>query len=122
MSFASALTVVQHIRSGRLRAIAVTGSKRSPALPDVAAIAETVPGFSAELWYALFAPANTPADIINRLNREVGATLAQSDIKDKLSDQGVDAHTSTPQEMVKLIAADLEKWAKVVKATGAKIN
>ena len=122
MSFASALTVVQHIRSGRLRAIAVTGPKRSPALPDVAAIAETVPGFSAELWYALFTPANTPADIINRLNREVGATLAQSDIKDKLSDQGVDAHTSTPQEMVKLIAADLEKWAKVVKATGAKIN
>ena len=101
LSFASALTVVPHIRSGRLRAIGVTGPKRSTALPEVPAIAETVPGFSAELWYALFAPAHTPAEVINRLNREVGAILAQAEIKDKLSDQGVDAHTSTPQEMVK---------------------
>jgi len=122
MSFASALTVVPHIRSGRLHAVAVTGPRRSPALPDVPAIAETVPGFSAELWYALFAPAGTPADLINRLNREVGAILAQPEIKAKLSDQGVDASTNTPQDMVKLIASDLDKWAKVVKATGARIN
>ncbi len=122
MSFASALTVVPHIRSGRLRAVAVTGPKRSSALPDAPAIAETVPGFSAELWYALFAPANTPADIVQRLNREVGAILAQTEIREKLSDQGVDVHTGTPQDMVKLIAADLDKWAKVVKATGARIN
>ncbi len=122
LSFASALTVVQHIRSGRLRALGVTGPNRSPAVPEVPAIAETVPGFSAELWYALFAPANTPADVINRLNREVSATLAQNDIREKLSDQGVDAQTRTPQEMVKLIAADLEKWGKVVKATDARIN
>jgi tripartite-type tricarboxylate transporter receptor subunit TctC len=122
MSFASALTVVPHIRSCRLRAIAVTGPRRSPALPDVPAIAETVPGFSAELWYALFAPANTPAEVINRLNREIGAILAQADIKEKLSDQGVDAFTGTPQDMTKLIATDLEKWAKVVKETGARIN
>ena len=122
MSFASALTVVPHIRSGRLRAVAVTGARRSSAVPEVPAIAETVPGFSAELWYALFAPANTSADVINRLNREVGAILAQPDIKAKLSDQGVDAFTGTPQDMTKLIAADLEKWAKVVKATGARIN
>ena len=122
MSFASALTVVPHIRSGRLRAVAVTGPKRAPAVPEVPAIAETVPGFSAELWYALFAPANTPADIINRLNREVTAILAQPEIKAKLSDQGVDALTNAPQDMTKLIAADLEKWAKVVKASGAHIN
>ena len=122
LSFAAALTVVPHIRSGRLRAVGVTGPKRSSALPEVPAIAETVPGFSAEIWYALFAPAHTPAEIIHRLNREVSAIFAQTEIKDKLADQGVDAHTSTPQEMVKLIAADLEKWAKVVKATGARIN
>ena len=122
LSFASALTVVPHIRSGRLRAIGVTGPKRSPALPEAPAIAETVPGFSAELWYALFAPAATSADIIQRLNREVGAIVAQADIKAKLSDQGVDTHTGTPQDMVKLIAADLDKWAKVVKATGVRIN
>jgi tripartite-type tricarboxylate transporter receptor subunit TctC len=122
LSFASALTVVPHIRSGRLRAISVTGPKRSPALPEVPAIAETVPGFSSELWYALFAPAATPADIIQRLNREVVSILTQADIKAKLSDQGVDALTGTPQDMVKLIATDLDKWAKVVKATGARIN
>jgi tripartite-type tricarboxylate transporter receptor subunit TctC len=114
--------VVPHIRSGRLRAIAVSGPQRSPALPDVPAIAETVQGFSAELWYALFAPAHTPADIINRLNREVGAILAQPEIKAKLSDQGVDAVTGTPQDMATLIATDLDKWAKVVKATGARIQ
>jgi tripartite-type tricarboxylate transporter receptor subunit TctC len=122
MSFASALTVVQHIRSGRLRAVGVTGPRRTPALPEVPAIAETVPGFSAELWYALFAPAQTPAEIIHRLHRETSAILAQSDIKEKLSDQGVDALGSSPQDMVKLIAADLDKWAKVVKATGVRIN
>ncbi len=122
LSFASALTVVPHIRSGRLRAVAVTGPKRSPAVPEAPAIAETVPGFSAELWYAMFAPAHTPADIIQRLNRDIGAILAQADIKEKLSDQGVDALTGTPQDMVKLIATDLDKWAKVVKATGARIN
>ncbi len=81
-----------------------------------------MPGFSAELWYALFAPANTSPEAITRLNREIGAILAQPDIKAKLSDQGVDAQTGTPQDMVKLIAADLDKWAKVVKATGARIN
>lgn len=122
MSFASALTVVPHIRGGRLRAVALTGPHRVPALPGVPTIAETVPGFSAELWYALFAPANTPADIINRLNREISATLAQADIKARLGDQGVDPLAGTPQDMVKLIAADLEKWGKVVRATGAKIN
>jgi len=122
MSFASALTVVPHIRSGRLRAIAVSGARRTAAVPDVPTIADTVPGFSAELWYAMFAPAGTPAEAINRLNREVGAILAQQDIKAKLSDQGVDAHTGSPQDMVKLIATDIEKWGKVVKATGVKIN
>jgi tripartite-type tricarboxylate transporter receptor subunit TctC len=122
LSFASALTVVPHIRSGRLRAVGVTGPKRSPALPEVPAIAETVPGFSAELWYALFAPAQTPADIVNRLNREVSSVLAQGEIREKLSDQGVDAVTGTPQELARLVAADLEKWAKVVKATALQIN
>jgi tripartite-type tricarboxylate transporter receptor subunit TctC len=122
LSFASSLTVVPHIRSGRLRAIAVTGTRRTPALPQVPAIAETVPGFSAELWYALFAPAQTPADVVNRLNREVGNILAQNDIHAKLSDQGVDAHTNTPQAMAQLVAAELQKWAKVVKVAGVQIN
>lgn len=122
LSFASAITVMPHIRSGRLRAIAVTGPKRSPALPDIPAIAETVPGFSAELWYAMFAPANTPADIINRLNREIGEVLTQPDIREKLSVQGVETQTSTPQDMARLIASDIRKWEKVVKVTGTRID
>lgn len=122
MSFASALTVVPHIRGGRLRAVAVTSARRSPAMPEVPTIAQTVPGFSAELWYALFAPAHTPAEVIQRLNREVSTVLAQPDIKTKLADQGVDALTGTPQELAKLITSDLAKWAKVVKLTGARIN
>lgn len=122
MSFASALTVIPHIRGGRLRAIGVTSLRRSPAVPDVPTLSETVPGFSAELWYALFAPTHTPADIINRLNREAATILALPDIKGKLADQGVDGHTNTPQEMAKLIATDLDKWGKVVKETGVRIN
>jgi len=122
MSFASAITVMPHIRSGRLRAIAVTGPRRSPALPDIPAIAETVPGFSAELWYAMFAPAGTPADLINRLNREVGEVLSQPDIREKMSVQGVETQTSTPQDMARLIASDIRKWEKVVKVTGTRID
>lgn len=122
MSFASALTVVPHIRSDRLRALGVTSARRSTAVPEVPAIAETVQGFSAELWYALFAPAGTSADIINRLYREANAALVQPEIKSKLADQGVDALTRAPQEMTKQIAIDLDKWAKVVKDTGARIN
>jgi tripartite-type tricarboxylate transporter receptor subunit TctC len=85
-------------------------------------VADTVPGFTAELWYALFAPAHTPSEIINRLGREIGTILTQGDIKAKLADQGVDAQTTTPQELAKQIALELEKWGKVVKVTGAKIN
>lgn len=122
LSFASALGAIPHIRSTRLRAIAVTTAQRTPALPDVPAIAETVPGYSAQLWYALFAPAGTPAEVINRLHREIGAILAQADVKAKLADQGVDAQTNTPPEMAKQVAAELQKWGKVVKATGTTIN
>ncbi|MBM3344539.1 MAG: tripartite tricarboxylate transporter substrate binding protein [Betaproteobacteria bacterium] len=121
LSFASALGSVPHIRAGRLRGIAITNPRRVPALADLPTIAETIPGYGAELWYALFATAGTPGDIINRLNREVAALLAQPEVKAKLGDQGVDVHTNTPQEMSKLIADELDKWRKVVKATGAQI-
>ena len=122
MSFASSLTVVPHIRVGRLRAVAVTGVQRSPALPQVPTVAESVPGFSAELWYALFAPAHTPAGVVHRINREVSAILAQPDIQSKLTDQGVDAKTNSPEDLAKLVASEFDKWGKVVKLTGATIN
>ena len=122
MMFGSALGVVPHIRTKRLHAIALSSSRPTPALPELRPASESIPGFSADLWYALFAPANTPSDIINRLNREVAATVTQTDIKTKLGDQGVDAYGNTPQEMAKLLNAELQKWGKVVKATGTRLN
>ena len=122
MMFGSALGVVPHVRTKRLNAIALSSSRRTPALPDLPTAAETLPGFAADLSYALFAPAHTPADIVNRLNREVTATLADTTVKGKLSDQGVDAYPSTPAELASLMKAEFDKWGKVVKATGARVN
>jgi tripartite-type tricarboxylate transporter receptor subunit TctC len=122
MMFGSALGVVPHVRTKRLTAIALSSSRRTPALPGLPAAAETIPGFAADLSYALFAPAHTPADILNRLNREVTATLADASVKSKLSDQGVDAYPSTPAELASLMKAEFDKWGKVVKATGARVN
>lgn len=122
MMFGSALGVVPHVRTKRLNAIALSSSRRTPALPDLPTAAETIPGFAADLSYALFAPAHTPADIVNRLNREVTATLADATVKGKLSDQGVDAYPSTPAELASLMKAEFDKWGKVVKATGARVN
>ena len=122
MMFGSALGVVPHIRAKRLNAIALSSSRRTPALPDLPTAGETVPGFAGDLWYALFAPAHTPGDIVNRLNREIATIMAEPAIKSKLGDQGVDAYGNSPQDMMKLMAAEHAKWGKVVKATGARIN
>jgi tripartite-type tricarboxylate transporter receptor subunit TctC len=122
MMFGSALGVIPHVRSKRMTAIALSTSRRTPALPDVPTASETIPGFAADLWYALFAPAGTPQDIIARLNRELAATLAETGVNGKLGDQGVDALANSPQEMVKMMRAEYEKWGKVVKATGVKIQ
>jgi len=116
----SALGVVPHLRTGRLRAIAVTSDKRSPALPDLPAVAESVPGYSFILWYGLVGPAGLPADILTRLNTDIGKVLNDPEIKTRLANQGVDATPSTPREFADLIASDLKKYAKVVPASGAK--
>ena len=121
-TFTSALGVIPHVRSGRLRAIAVTSDKRSPALPDLPTVAESggVPGYSFILWYGLLGPAGLPSDILNRLNTEIGKVLHDPDIKSRLAGQGVDATPSTSREFADLIASDLKKYAKVVPASGAK--
>jgi tripartite-type tricarboxylate transporter receptor subunit TctC len=120
-TFASALGSMPHVKNGRLRAIAVTSAKRSPALPDLPTIAESgVPGYEFILWYGLVAPAGVPADIVARLNAEIGKVLRDPDISSRLASQGVEAKPSTPQEFAELIRADLKKYAKVVKRTGAK--
>jgi tripartite-type tricarboxylate transporter receptor subunit TctC len=122
-TFASALGVMPHVKSGRLRAIAVTSGKRSPALPDMPTIAEAgVPGYEMILWYGLVGPAGIPSDIVQRLNAEIGKVLRDPEISTKLANQGVDASPSSPQQFAQLIASELKKYAKVVKQTGAKVE
>jgi len=120
-TFSSALGVVQHLRAGRLRAIAVTPDKRTPALPDLPTIAEAgVPGYSFVLWYGLLAPAGTPAEVVARLNTEVVKAAQDTDVRTRLANQGVDAVGSSAAQFAQLIASDLKKYSTLVKASGAK--
>ena len=108
------------IQSKRLRAIGVTSAKRLPVLPDVPAIAETVPGYEAGSWYAVLAPARTPRAIIERLNRESIKTVTDSDIRSKLIAAGLEIYAMSPEELGTKIRLETERWGKVVKATGVK--
>jgi tripartite-type tricarboxylate transporter receptor subunit TctC len=113
---------VEHIRAGRLRALAVTTATRSQALPDTPIIGEFVPGYEASAWYGIGAPRNSPAEIIDKLNREINLSLADPKIMARFAELGFAALAGTPADFGKLIADETEKWAKVVKATGAKAD
>jgi len=115
-------SIIQHIRSGSLRALAVTTAVRSAQLPDVPTVAETVPGFEASALFGVGAPKKTPPEIIEKLNREINAVLAEPLIKERLIDLGGEPLISTPDEFGKMIADETEKWAKVVKAAGAHVE
>jgi tripartite-type tricarboxylate transporter receptor subunit TctC len=116
-------TAVPHLKAGRLRIIAVTGYKREPTVPDVPTVAEAgFPGTEFEIWFGMFAPAATPKAIIARLNKEVVAGLATPDMRQKLAQTGVDAGSSTPEQLGELLRADAAKWAKIIKAQGIPIH
>jgi tripartite-type tricarboxylate transporter receptor subunit TctC len=106
---------IEHIRGGRIRALAVTPATRSQALPDVPTIGESVPGYVGGGWSGIGAPANTPTEIIFLLNREVNAALADPKIKGRLENLGSPVLTMSPAEFRKLIAEETERWAKVIK-------
>ncbi len=111
------------IQSGRLKALGVSGTARYEPLPNVPTIAESgLPGFVSLTWYALFAPANTPRDVIARLNAETARVLAQPDVKAKLLTQGLIAAPSTPEQLAANIRADYERLGRLVKATGIQLN
>jgi len=118
--FGTTASTIELIRSGKLRALAVTTATRSEALPDVPTVAEFVPGYEASSWYGIGAPRNTPAEIIDRLNKEINAGLADPKIKARLADMGGTALTGPAAAFGKLIADETEKWGKVVKVSGAK--
>ena len=121
-SFSNSLAVSPHIRSNRLTPLAVTSLRRSPALPNVPAVAESVPGFEAVSWWGVSAPTRTPASIVNALNAEIVRNLGMPAMKEQLERQGVEARGTTPAEFASFIASERVKWAKVVKDSGARAD
>ena len=116
-------SALPHIKAGKLRALAVTSSKRAPALPDLPTIAEAgVPGFEATSWFGILAPAGTPRDIVMKVNAESNKALQAADMKEKLLAQGAEAVGNTPEFFGDYIKAETTKWAKVVKESGAKVD
>ena len=115
-------SIIGHIKGGELRALAVTTDKRSPELPDVPTIAETVPGYEASAVFGMGAPKKTPPEIVARLNQEINAVLADPEVKQRLIELGGEPLIGTPDDFGKLIAAETEKWGKVVNFANLKID
>jgi len=113
---------LEHIRSGQLRALAVTSAKRTPALLDLPTVAEFVPGYEAFAWQGIGAPKDTPPDVIARLNTELNAALADAQMKTRIADLGGEPMPMSPAEFGKLIDNETEKWGKVIKFAGIKPN
>ncbi len=113
-------SIIGHIRGGTLRALAVTSAQRSPALPDVPTVADTVPGYEASAWFGLAVPKGTPRTIIDRINREVNAALADPGMRARLAELGGVPIAGTPEQFWAIHKMETEKWAKIVQSSGAK--
>jgi tripartite-type tricarboxylate transporter receptor subunit TctC len=120
--FGTTASLLEYVRTGKLRALAVTIERRLDALPDVPTVAEFVPGYEASNWYGIGAPRNTPVEVIEKLNKETNAGLADPKLKARLADLGGTPLLGSPADFGKLIAEETEKWGKVVKFSGAKAD
>ena len=121
--FDNAPSALPHVKSGRLRALAITSAARSPLLPDVPTIAESgFPGFDVQSWFGLVAPTGTPKPIVVRLNAELVKILAMDDVRQRLTDMGASRAPGTPADMGKFMASEVNRWREVVKASGAKAD
>ena len=121
MMFTGVASALAHIKAGRLRALSVNGPKRSPALPEVPTAGSSgLPGFEVDFWIGILAPAGTPAAVVSKLNTEVNRILAQDDVKNRLVALGADAIGGSAQAFGELIKSDVARWAKAIKASGAK--
>jgi len=115
-------SIIQHISSGKLRALAVTTAVRSPELPDVPTVAETIPGYEASALFGMGAPKKTPKEIVEKLNREINAVLAEPELKKRLIELGGEPLISSPDAFAAMIAAETETWEKVVKSADLKVE
>jgi tripartite-type tricarboxylate transporter receptor subunit TctC len=123
MIFATVITAMPQVRSGRIRALAVTTTKRSGVMPELPTMDEAgLRGFEVNNWYGLVAPARTPAEVVRTLNREIVSALNQADVKDVMVKQGLDPAPSTPEEFGAYMRSEIAKWRKVVQASGAKAD
>ncbi|HEY5580114.1 MAG TPA: tripartite tricarboxylate transporter substrate binding protein [Rhodoferax sp.] len=114
---------IQHVRSGKLRPLAVTTANRSPELPNVPTIAEAgLPGYEATSWFGLFAPAGTPPAVISKLNTAIVKVLGQADVRKKISEQGAEVYSETPEQFAAFIQKEVVKWGKVVRDSGASVD
>jgi len=122
MSFVTWSSVGPHVRSGRLRALGVTTVRRSPALPDLPAIAETLPGYDLPVWYGIVAPAGTPRETVAKLNAEILRVITTPDFRQRIEVDAVEPIGSTPAEFADYIKVELVKWARIVRDSGAKVD
>ncbi len=120
--FAVMPDAIEHIRAGKLRALAVTTATRSQALPDIPTVADFLPGFESSYWSGIGAPKNTPADIVEKLNKQISAALTDPKIKARAADLVASVLSGSPADFGRLIADDTEKWAKVIQVAGIKVE
>ena len=122
LMFNNMLSAMPHVKSGRLRAVAVTSARRSGALPDLPTIAETLPGYEASGWYGSLAPAATPRELIARINGEMNRAMRLPDVAQRLAGDGVEAVSATPEHFASYLRQEVAKWGKIAKASGAKMD
>jgi tripartite-type tricarboxylate transporter receptor subunit TctC len=123
MMFDNIPSSLPHIKAGKLRALAVTGSKRASSLPDLPTIAEAaIPGYESYVWFGVVAPAGTPPEVIKRLNAELAKAAVTPEFRDRLTGQGYDVLSTSPEQMTASIRSEMAKWGKIVKASGAKVD
>jgi tripartite-type tricarboxylate transporter receptor subunit TctC len=120
LMFATASPVIPHVMAGKLRAVAITSAQRHASLPNVPAVAETLPGFESTQWIAMHAPRATPRDVIERLNTAVAAIAQGKAFRERMAAQGYDAETSTPQQLTARIQSELARFSKLIKAIGLR--
>jgi tripartite-type tricarboxylate transporter receptor subunit TctC len=120
--FGNLIPSVPHIRGGRLRALAVTGTTRNAALPDVPTVAATLPGFEATSWYGVSVQGGTPKDVITKLNQEINRILVTSDMRSRLAAEGAEAGGGSPEEFGAFFRNEIDKWAKVIRAAGFRLE